>query len=71
MQIDPAVLRALASQMERAAPERPELSWFRIIIGLVCAVVAVVFLSVNTWMLGRFGMRLGSWHEVGRHCQRT
>lgn len=41
------------------ADERPALSYFRIACAIVCTLIAIVFLTVNSVMLGRFGFRMG------------
>jgi len=56
------VLRRLLDEREARAveAERPGISAFRWVCGGLCAIISLVFLTVNTIMLGRFGMRMGA-----------
>lgn len=44
----------------QARADRPSLGAFRVVCGIICALISVAFLSVNTIMLARFGMRMGA-----------
>lgn len=49
-----------AAAAQRGPPEPSPLGAFRVICAVVCAVIAFVFLSINTLMLGRFGFKQGA-----------
>lgn len=48
---------------EHAANDPPALSRFRLVCAVLCSVLAVVFLAINTLMLYRFGYRMGNDEE--------
>jgi hypothetical protein len=54
-------LRLLQEEAARSrAPAAPPLGAFRVVCASVCAIIAVVFLSINTVLLARFGYKLGT-----------